>query len=399
MKAKIVIGANFGDEGKGLVTDYLCAHENQCVVVRFNGGAQAGHTVLTPDGKRHVFSHFGAGTYSNAPTFLSQYFVVNPFLFVTQYFVVNPFLFVKELQLLGNDQRPTYVDARAQVTTPYDILINQAIEQKRGNGRHGSCGVGIGETVERSLNHEFQLTVKNVIDGDIVDRLTIIRDQWVPIRCSKLGVQVEEQLLFSDRLMTDYLQCCARFTSECILEDDESSLYRCGQTLIFEGAQGLLLDEMHKWFPYVTRSRTGVHNAISILDELGIEEAEVYYVTRAYLTRHGAGPLPFETPQLYDTIDDPTNQPHTFQGNLRFAPFNLDLFKESVDMDLDERIRGVKLRPNVVVTCMDQVPTKLKYVDKGGIVEDTELLQKLNRLWFESLLVSNGPTRSTVWEL
>ena len=80
MIARIVIGANFGDEGKGLVTDYLCS-QGAGVVVRFNGGAQAGHTVVTPEGERHVFRHFGSGTFLGVPTFLSQFFVCNPILF------------------------------------------------------------------------------------------------------------------------------------------------------------------------------------------------------------------------------------------------------------------------------------------------------------------------------
>src|SRR6266436_2186871 len=79
MRARAVIGANFGDEGKGLVTDYLCATQGAGMVVRYNGGAQAGHTVVPPDRKyRHVFHHFGSGTMCGVPTFLSQFFVCNP---------------------------------------------------------------------------------------------------------------------------------------------------------------------------------------------------------------------------------------------------------------------------------------------------------------------------------
>ena len=80
MRARAVIGSNFGDEGKGLVVDYLCKTGGE-VVVRFNGGAQAGHTVVTPEGLRHVFRHFGSGTLYGVPTFLSQFFIVNPIIF------------------------------------------------------------------------------------------------------------------------------------------------------------------------------------------------------------------------------------------------------------------------------------------------------------------------------
>ena len=80
MRARVVIGSNFGDEGKGLTVDYLC-HQGAGVVVRFNGGAQAGHTVCL-DRLRHVFSHFGSGTLRGVPTYLSQFFIVNPIMFV-----------------------------------------------------------------------------------------------------------------------------------------------------------------------------------------------------------------------------------------------------------------------------------------------------------------------------
>ncbi len=79
MRCRAVIGANFGDEGKGLITDYL-AQTGGDVVVRFNGGAQAGHTVVTPEGRRHVFSHFGSGSFAELPTFFSQHTIVNPIL-------------------------------------------------------------------------------------------------------------------------------------------------------------------------------------------------------------------------------------------------------------------------------------------------------------------------------
>lgn len=133
----VVIGANYGDEGKGLVTDFLSNSET--LVVRFNGGAQAGHTVVTPEGQRHVFHHIGSGALRGAATLLSRFFIV------------NPFIFLKEVKELGFE--PTVsIDPRASVTTPYDMLLNQAVERKRGEERHGSCGLGINETVTRSAS-------------------------------------------------------------------------------------------------------------------------------------------------------------------------------------------------------------------------------------------------------
>ena len=135
--AKIVIGANFGDEGKGLTTDYLSMGGNDPIVVRFNGGAQAGHTVQTIDNKAHVFHHVGSGSFLDIPTFLSKFFIVNPTAFVLE---------LEELEALSMKPR-LYLDIRAPLTTPYDMIINWAIETKRGNSRHGSCGFGIDQTM------------------------------------------------------------------------------------------------------------------------------------------------------------------------------------------------------------------------------------------------------------
>ena len=135
MKATAVIGANFGDEGKGAVTAHLVgAAPATSIVGRFNGGAQAGHTVVTPR-RRHVFHHFGSGTLAGAASFLSRHFIV------------NPFLWEKERDELGHAE--LLVDPSAMLTTPFDMLLNQVAERKRGDGRHGSCGIGINETVTR----------------------------------------------------------------------------------------------------------------------------------------------------------------------------------------------------------------------------------------------------------
>ncbi len=151
--ADVVIGANFGDEGKGLMTDYYAAKADS-IVVRFNGGAQAGHTVVTPDNKRHVFSHIGSGSFAGAETFLSRYFVCNPLLFRKEWDVLSPKCAIPQI----------HVDAAAIVTTPYDMMINQIAEDLRGSGRHGSCGMGFGETIERCTHAPLALAYADLAD-------------------------------------------------------------------------------------------------------------------------------------------------------------------------------------------------------------------------------------------
>ena len=87
---KVVIGANFGDEGKGLMTDYFChkalQKQENCVVVLSNGGAQRGHTVTDLDGTQHVFHHFGSGTIAGADTYCISDYILNPMTFVKEWF-------------------------------------------------------------------------------------------------------------------------------------------------------------------------------------------------------------------------------------------------------------------------------------------------------------------------
>src|SRR5262249_26694101 len=176
--ATAVIGANFGDEGKGLAVDAIVALDPDAAVIRFNGGAQAGHTVVAEDGRRHVFSHFGAGTLRGAATFLSRFFVVQPSIFARE-----------AVELAGIGVKPSvFVDPDAQVTTPFDVLINQWVEETRGRSRHGSVGVGFGETIERlELGHG--LAVRDLGDDEATPRtLPRLRALWLPIRLARLGV-------------------------------------------------------------------------------------------------------------------------------------------------------------------------------------------------------------------
>ena len=135
---KIVAGSNWGDEGKGLMTDYFSQKPNS-IVVCSNGGAQRGHTVTTPDAIRHVFHHFGSGTFNRASTYLSEDFIVNPIIFKQEY---------DELMNL-NYVPNTYINQNCMITTPFDMMANQIIEESRGKNKHGSCGLGIFETIKR----------------------------------------------------------------------------------------------------------------------------------------------------------------------------------------------------------------------------------------------------------
>lgn len=302
MRARAVIDSNFGDSGKGLMVDYLCQTGGE-VVVRFNGGANAGHTVVTPEGLRHVFRHFGAGSFYGVPTFLSSFFIL------------NPILFFRELTQLHAMHVTADVFAHPDclVSTFADMIINQRKEIRRGDKAHGSCGVGIHETIQRSAVSELKITMSDLWNrsATLPAKMAEICDRYARFRT---GSPIDEP-----GMVEMFLKACAAFADAV----HPAGIGQCKDP-IFEGAQGLLLDQDRMEFhPHVTHSSTGMKNVRALCAQARIAEVETYYVSRTYLTRHGAGSLPGHDPAM--EFEDNTNIRHPFQGELRFAPIDAGL--------------------------------------------------------------------------
>lgn len=345
---KIVIGANFGDEGKGLITDYFC-HQllvagHDVLNIRHNGGAQAAHNVVTPDGKQHVFSHFGAGSFNpNLATYLAGEFILNPILFCREW---------DELEKLGVNPK-VYINKNCRITTPYDMMLNQILEHHRGDNRHGSCGIGINETIERYNSFHANVFGCNTTATDIRKRLFsdglgsyknelhMLVTWYIPIRLSALGVTLtkEEHELFENQtIMDNFLTQVQEMMSRCVVVD--GTIIRNYSGLVFEGAQGLLLDTDYLVFaPHLTSSKTGSYNPKKILleNDLQNEDIEFCYVTRSYFTRHGFGPFPTECDkkELFGMdVEEKYNHENEFQGKFRFGYFDTSRFSCAFHADL-----------------------------------------------------------------
>ncbi len=396
--ATVVIGSGFGDEGKGLMTDQAAAPFGaDCMVARFNGGAQAGHTVVLPDGTRHVHSHLGSGTLAGAATFLSRHFVSNPLLYHRE---------IAELKAKRIVNPVVFADERGLVTTPYDMLLNQFAEQARGRRKHGSCGIGFGETVERCLAPRFATLIADLSNPKKLRTvLDDIRNDWVPERLHKLGINAlsaeQREILDAEDLRENFIEAAVRFFEEIRLSPP--GILRAASHTVLEGAQGLLLDQDGGWFPHVTRSNTGLRNAVQLAEEAGIERLEVIYMTRAYATRHGAGPLPHELPAApYAGIRDATNVENPFQDALRFGWLDLDLLGKSIENDfgrfaINPRMNFSRL---LTVTCLDQLDRNVTFVSGGKICEsnvDDFLMQASSAARAEGLYLGSGPTRETIF--
>ena len=361
IQAKAIIGAGYGDEGKGLLTDLMAAATADSVIVRSNGGAQAGHTVVTPDTKRHVFHHVGSGALAGAPTHLSAHFVAHPMMLLGEWQV---------LRGLGANVIISS-DPRAIVTTPFDVMINQALEMSRGGARHGSCGLGFGETIERNLRPGFAIRTVDLFRPDLTARLHRIWSEWLPERLGQLGIAALPGSI-ADGLDVDSV--IARFRMDCEAYLDRVTLWpdsriaEKGQ-VIFEAAQGLMLDQTYGAFPHVTRSNTGLRNMLSIAAEAGIDGIDATYATRCYATRHGAGPFPHEVGSLDGiAVEDPTNAPNAWQGTLRLAPLDTAVLGEAIAHDLRLAMEaGPTVRASIAVTCLDQAKAPLAVRDGDTI--------------------------------
>lgn len=367
---KVVIGAGYGDEGKGLFTQYFSSMSDKNIVIRFNGGAQAGHTIISENGERHVFGHFTANSFlKNAKGYLSKHFIV------------NPIMYLKELEQLNNlgFYPTTACHSQAYITTPYDMIINQWLEFSRGiNLRHGSCGLGIGETVHRNevAQHNFQ--IKDIISNvNLYDKMVELRE-FFKIRVKQLNLSEyldKNEIVLSDDLINNFISDIEELKKTLICGIDKlSDSYFDEYDIVFEGAQGLLLDQIMGGFPHVTRSNTGLKNVIDICVENNISDIEVLYATRCYKTRHGAGVLKNELEgKPYKNIVDETNIDNEFQGSLRFAYIDIDELIHTIKADIFSVIDKINkynlnIKKMIGVSCLDQ-SENIKYYEKNQLLE------------------------------
>lgn len=368
---KVVIGALFGDEGKGLMTDYFC-QQGRTLNVRFNGTAQASHTVHR-NNKSHIFKTIGAGSFQeNVDTYLSKEFVINPIILKEE--VCE---FIKEYQIKPN----IYIHKDCKIVTPYDMILNQQIELNR-KVKHGSCGCGLFETIKRYKSGYYwklnDFNFENILDKIIENSNKVFfKQQTVD---DSLNLKEIKQHFIKDYLwMLSYCQ----IVDDKILENYEN--------IVFEGGQGLSLCEDNlKYFPHLTPSQTGMKNVSNILSNVSFDyDLEICYVMRSYATRHGNGLLNHECKkeELGSEVIEKTNVFNTYQGNFRFGYLDLEEVKENIEHDLKKISKGISYTTSLAITHLDQTNYFIK-TNKGNILP---LDLSFNNLYFV-----NGETAQNV---
>ncbi len=327
-----MLGLGFGDCGKGHFVDALTRRWQAHTVVRFSGGAQAGHNVVTSAdgggvGRHHTFSQFGAGTLVPG----TRTVLLDPM-------VLHPTALLVEAEALARTGvhdalSRLMIDARCRITTPYHQAAGRAREFLRGDSAHGTCGVGVGETVRHALAHPDQAMRYADLSGvnashvrEQLDKLNSIRETLLaelsPL-CPQNGgeaLAVEMQTLQDVSLAGKWFNVARALARQCApvsIEMMGDQLKQPG-CVLFEGAQGVLLDEWRGFHPHTTWSSitTAAVEAAAACFDLAAPIGH-YGVLRSYLTRHGAGPFPTHDESLNDLLPEPHNHSEGWQGRFR----------------------------------------------------------------------------------
>jgi adenylosuccinate synthase len=275
-----VIGAQWGDEGKGKVVDMLA--QKAGVVVRFSGGDNAGHTVINPYGK------FGLRLVP------SGIFYPHVVCIIGNGVVINPAVLLAEIELLnqrGVDTSQLFISDRAHLIMPYHVLLDGLEEEARGGGAIGTTRKGIGPVFADKV---ARLGIRT---GDLLDKAGLL-ERLRPILNSKNAILTKiygVSPLSLDEVYSQYCQYGERLTpyireTTVMLEE---ALNR-GEVVLLEGAQGTLLDPDFGTYPYSTSSSSVAGQSCLGAGISPTRINAVLGVYKAYCTRVGAGPMPTE---------------------------------------------------------------------------------------------------------
>jgi adenylosuccinate synthase len=339
MKTQIVLGTFFGDEGKGSTVQWLCKQAiergEKPIVVRFSGGQQAGHRVIS-NGIEHVCSSFGSGVLCGVPTYLHKDVFIDPICMYEEY---------KQLKKKGI--HPTiYINDICRVTTPYDVKANINDAKVRGDG---SCGMGIYHTFKRCEEARYS-------EHGMYSFFNLAMAK--PSLCLELARSYynAEPLLELDEKFIEACDWLVKYAiAESVISGAAVRYYHVNYndiTFIFEGSQGLLLDMECGFMPHCTPSRTGLNG----VKEIFLADAEVFMVMRPYLNRHGNGYNPYwkDAPNKYFLLDEPTNLDDGIQGVFKVGLFDENLLRRVFDRHhLDNWKKKYNLKLNGVVTHLD----------------------------------------------
>ncbi len=282
MSALIVVGSQWGDEGKGKLVDAMASQSD--AVVRFQGGANAGHTLIV-DGQKTVLHLIPSGVlHSHVRCMIGSGVTLDPFELVEE---------INGLKKSGflTDEKQLAISDGSLLVLPFHKKLDKAREAWKSGTKIGTTGRGIGPSYEDRASR----------------RALLFRDLFCDDLKDKLQKAIEEKnVLFQNLYDEDPINLeeayqelvdVAKILQPYRCEDvslQVTKMIESGQRVLFEGAQGVLLDNLHGTFPYVTSSSTGAAAACLGVGVSPKHIAKIFGITKAYCTRVGAGPFPTE---------------------------------------------------------------------------------------------------------
>ena len=279
MYIDVILGLQWGDEGKGKIVDYLANKYD--VIARFQGGPNAGHTLVI-NGKKHVLHTIPSGI-----------FRANTANLIGNGVVIDPITLCKEIDMLEGEKVPVeerlYISNRANLILPTHKLLDAASEQSKGKEKIGSTLKGIGPTYMDKTGRNG-LRIGDIYEDNWKEKYEILKNKHLQL----LSIYKDFEVDLSEE--SDWLKAIERLKKyNCV--DSTYFLKDCiqqGKKVLAEGAQGSMLDIDFGTYPYVTSSNT---TAAAVCTGLGVPPkyvGNVIGISKAYCTRVGSGPFPTE---------------------------------------------------------------------------------------------------------
>lgn len=328
INVKIIIGSNYGDEGKGAVVAKYTNKANNVLNILTNGGSQRGHSVVTKYGCT-THQHFGSGTYYGADTFFSRFYILNPMQFTKEYCNLK----IKPQNIIR--------DKSCMWSTIFDMLSNTIVHFSKNT--HATCGMGIWNTIKRYK--EFGgVDFDNFINLSYIDKV-----KWLNSVKNYYKKQITIPTNISSIWHSEYI--IQHFIEDCMFLKSHTKVKSVSEiidydNLIFENGQGLLLSDNGRNTDDTTPSNTGIADSIDILKSIGLinkngtivadNKITAHYVSRPYLTRHGDGYLMGEINKQYiskEIDEDNTNLWNKFQGRFRYGKLDVQKLKQRIEID------------------------------------------------------------------
>ncbi len=281
MPAIVLIGAQWGDEGKGKVTDLLGGRVDY--VVRYSGGNNAGHTVITPDGQKYALHLMPSGALSpNAAIVIGNGVVVDPKVLLNE---------IDGLTERGVDVSRLLISADAHLIMPHHRALDRVVERYLGSSRIGTTGRGIGPAYGDKVSR-MGIRVQDLLDPGILrKKLELVLRE----RNQVLFKLYNRKAIDAEAVVEEYLTYAERLRP--YIADTRALLWRAldrGEIVLLEGAQATMLDMDHGTYPFVTSSNPTAGGACVGAGIPPTAINQVIGVSKAYTTRVGSGPFPTE---------------------------------------------------------------------------------------------------------